>query len=129
MRSIISAVAALALAVAGSAAAKDVSFATDIVPILKKRCAICHLTGQEAGHLALHPKAAHGSLFKKKSEESKWLLVDPGQPAKSYLLMKLDGTHLKNGGKGARMPFAQTPLASQDIDLFKAWIAAGAPKN
>lgn len=129
MRAFGSVMMGFALLSAAPVSAKSVSFSSDIVPILKKRCAVCHLTGQEAGHLALHPKAAHASLFKQKSEMSKWLLVEPGQPGKSYLLMKLDGSHLRKGGKGARMPFAQAPLSPHEIALFRDWIAAGAPKN
>jgi len=121
--------ASIALLGAAPVSAKDVSFSADIVPVLKKRCAICHLTGQEAGHLALHPKAAFKNLVSHKSEESDWMLVQPKQPDKSYLVMKLEGTHLKSGGKGARMPFAQQPLDTETVALFRAWIKAGALNN
>ena len=84
---------------------------------------------QEAGHLALHPKAAFKNLVSHKSEESDWMLVQPKQPDKSYLVMKLEGTHLKSGGKGARMPFAQQPLDTETVALFRAWIKAGALNN
>jgi hypothetical protein len=111
------------------AAAKPVSFAADIAPTLKTRCAVCHLTGQEAGNLALHPKAAYASLFRRKSGEGAWLLVDPKKPDASYLVMKLEGTHLKRGGKGARMPFAAPPLDPPTIALIRRWISEGAPNN
>lgn len=120
---------ALAVLLATPAAAKPVSFATDIAPTLKIRCAVCHLTGQEAGNLALHPKAAYASLFKRKSGESSWLLVDPKKPDTSYMVMKLEGTHLKKGGKGARMPFAAPPLDAAIIAMIRRWISEGATNN
>lgn len=120
---------AVAAMLATPAATKPVSFATDIAPMLKTRCAVCHLTGQEAGNLALHPKAAHANLFKRKSGESAWALVDPKRPDGSYLVMKLEGTHLKKGGKGARMPFAAPPLDAATIVLIRRWISEGATNN
>jgi hypothetical protein len=33
--------------------ASGVSFERDIAPILEKRCAVCHLTGDEPGGMAL----------------------------------------------------------------------------
>lgn len=118
------------MATAGAAvAAPPVSFKADLVPVLKSRCAACHLTGKEAGNMALHPKAALASLLGRKSTESRYLLVAPGKPADSYLIMKLDGTHTKRGGSGERMPFGAPPLDAATIAKFKAWIAAGAKDN
>lgn len=125
---------ALAIPAAGLAAGKGkapaVSFAADIAPLLKTRCAVCHLTGTEAGKLALHPKAARGSLVGRQSTESKLLLIAPGKPQASYMLMKIEGTHISTGkGSGARMPFGQAPLDAAAIDKVRRWIAAGAPDN
>ena len=106
-----------------------VTFKQSIVPVLKSKCAACHLTGQEAGRLALHPDAAHASLVGAKSNEADLLLVKPGAPDQSYLLMKLQGTHLQRGGQGARMPFGAPPLDAETIAKVREWIAAGAPDN
>lgn len=106
------------------------SFSKDLVPILKTQCAICHLTGQEQGNLALPPAKAYASLVNVKSTEAPPLTrVTPGQPDKSYLIAKLEGTQIKAGGKGARMPFAAPPLSADKIKLFRDWIAAGAANN
>lgn len=106
------------------------SFSKDIVPVLKTRCAICHLTGQEQGNIALPPAKAYASLVKVKSTEAPVLIrVAPGKPEDSYLIAKLEGTQIKAGGKGARMPFAAPPLSAAQIKLFRDWIAAGAPNN
>ena len=107
----------------------SVSFSKDIKPVLKRKCAVCHLTGKEAGNLALHPRAAWKSLVEKSSGESDHLLVKSGEPDQSYLVMKLEGTHLDNGGSGAQMPFAAPPLAPETIDKIRNWIAEGARDN
>lgn len=105
------------------------SFGKDIAPLLKARCAVCHLTGKEAGNMALHPKAAWASLVSRPSSVSALMLVNPDKPDQSYMLMKLEGTHIKNGGSGARMPFAAPPLDPTQIGLIRAWIKAGAKNN
>jgi hypothetical protein len=107
----------------------EVSFKQSIVPVLKTKCASCHLTGQEGGALALHPGAAYASLVNVKSSEAGLLRVKPGAPDQSYLLMKLLGTHLDHGGQGARMPFGSPPLDAETIAKVRQWIASGAPDN
>ena len=105
------------------------SFARDIAPVLKSRCATCHLTGQEAGQLALHPGAAYASLVNAAAVESKLLRVKPGAPEESYVLLKLEGRHLDAGGNGARMPLGAPPLDEATLTQIRTWIAAGAPEN
>ena len=124
------AVILMGLVLPGAAFAADpVSFAKDIAPILKNNCATCHLTGQEAGGMALYPGKAYEFLVNVPSQESKLLRVKPGAPDKSYLIAKLMGTHLDAGGSGTRMPFGAPPLPDQTIQLIRDWIAAGAPNN
>lgn len=111
-----------------------VSFKTELVPILRQRCATCHLTGEEAGNMTLHPKAAYGSLLGsdgkgRASVGSDHLIVKPGAPDLSYVIMKLENTQVENDGTGARMPFAAPPLDTETIQKFRDWIAAGAPDN
>ena len=122
--------AAALLVQGGSAgAAESVSFAKDVVPVLRSHCATCHLTGQEAGNMKLHPVAAWASLVKVASIESPLRRVEPGAPGKSYLMHKLDGTHLDTGGQGVQMPFGAPPLEPEVRERIRSWIAAGAPNN
>lgn len=128
--SLIALAAVAVVAPAGAAAAGTaVSFAKDIVPLLRANCATCHLTGQEAGNLKLHPGAAWASLVKVQSVESPLLRVAPGAPDKSYLMHKLEGTHLEVGGMGEQMPFGQPPLEEPVRQRIRQWISAGAPNN
>ena len=128
MKSLV-AVAVGLVASSAAGAAPPVSFSKDIAPVLKTRCASCHLTGKEAGNIALHPAAAYANLVKVKSTGAALARVAPGAPDKSYLMLKLDGTHLAAGGKGVRMPMAAAPLDAATLDRFRAWIKAGAPNN
>jgi hypothetical protein len=104
----------------------SVEFKRDIVPLLKVRCAVCHLTGDEAFGMALHPGAAYKSLVNVPSAESPLLRVKPGKPDESYLVHKLEGTQSAVGGKGLQMPIDSGPLSRQEIEMIRAWIAAGA---
>jgi hypothetical protein len=56
-------------------------------------------------------------------------LVHPGNPANSYLLQKLKGTH---GNGTAQMPQGADPLGSEPgdpIDTIEKWIDSGASAN
>lgn len=110
--------------------ADEISFARDIAPVLKTNCAAaCHLTGEEPGHLKLYPGAAYKSLVGVPSEQSPLVRVAPGAPDKSYLVHKLDGTQIKAGGQGARMPFGGDPLPPDILTKISRWIEQGAPNN
>ncbi len=106
-----------------------VSFTRDLAPILKLQCATCHATGDEGGDIALYPKAAYRHLVGVKSPTAGLVRVVPGKPNDSYLIMKLEGTHLAKGGKGVRMPFGGAPLPAATIALFRNWISQGAKNN
>ncbi len=121
---------ALLIAMASEAVSPPpVSFAADIVPLLRARCATCHLTGNEAGKIALYPKAAYANLVGVKATASDYLRVKAGAPDESYMVMKLEGTHLDRGGAGARMPFAAPPLDAEKVATIRRWIAEGAANN
>jgi hypothetical protein len=106
-----------------------VEFKRDIVPLLKVRCAVCHLTGDEAFGMALYPGAAYKSLVNVPSGESPLLRVKPGKPDESYVIRKLEGTQAAAGGKGLQMPIDSGPLSPAEIGVIRAWIAEGAKDN
>jgi mono/diheme cytochrome c family protein len=103
------------------------TYSAEIVPLLEANCATCHLTGEEAGGMSLVGDDAIGFLVGKPSEEVPGLMrVVPGEPDKSYLVMKLEGTHILHGGSGAQMPFGAPPLSLEQIARVRQWIAQGA---
>jgi hypothetical protein len=123
------ALAGIVLLAAAVQAAPPVEFKRDIVPLLKVRCAVCHLTGDEAFGMALYPSAAYKSLVAVPSGESPLLRVKAGKPDESYLIRKLEGTQSDVGGKGLQMPIESGPLSRQEVDMIRAWIAEGAKDN
>jgi hypothetical protein len=120
----------MSVLVAGAAEAAPISFSQQVVPVLRTRCATCHLTGTEAGKISLVPAKARANLVNVKSSDApKLTRVVPGKPGQSYLMKKLEGTHIAAGGKGARMPFGTPPLPPAQVDLIRRWIAEGAKAN
>lgn len=111
----------------GKATAAASFYRAEIVPILASSCATCHLTGQEAGNMSLIQDKALASLVGVKAVGAPALTrVVPGDPDKSYLIMKLEGTHIQQGGAGAQMPFGAPPLSPDKIAKIRQWIKDGA---
>ena len=58
--------------------------------------------------------------------------VEPGDPAASWLMQKLDGTQSDftaqcvGGSCGSQMPIGQPPLSPAVRDAIRTWIANGA---
>ena len=121
--------ALVVLLVSANPADADVSFSKDVVPLLGTYCVACHMTGQEAGEIALHPKAAYDALVGVASRESTLKRVEPGDPAKSYLYLKLTDAHLAAGGSGEPMPMGNYPLPEEQVELVRQWIEEGAQRN
>jgi mono/diheme cytochrome c family protein len=117
------------LATAAAAYAAPVSFAADIVPVLKQRCASCHITGGEPGNMSLVPKNAYANIVNVTAVGAPMPRITPGDPAQSYLLHKISGTQLQAGGIGEQMPFMSPPLDARQVDLIRQWIAEGAANN
>lgn len=113
----------------GDARASGPAFAKDVVPLLQQHCVSCHVTGEELGGLGLAPPLAYEQLVNTLSQQSSMVRVKPGAPEDSYLLHKLTGTHLDQGGTGTRMPQGFPPLTDAQVDLISQWIAQGAPDN
>lgn len=102
------------------AAQDTVSFAEDILPIFRQRCAECHGAVDDNGevrtevslNLLDYERVMMGSEF--------GTVIEAGDPANSFLLdMITDGT----------MPETGDPVPEDEIALIRAWIEAGAPNN
>ena len=102
-------------------------FAEKVAPTLQTHCATCHLTGTEQGNVSLVPAKAVESLVGVPSQEAPDIVrVKAGDPDASYLVMKIEGTHLDHGGSGVQMPFGAPPLSERQIADIRQWIAEGA---
>ena len=97
-----------------SPANAEVSFADDIEPLLREHCVICHGEAlQQSGlRLDLRDHALRGG--------DSGPVIEPGNAPGSILIKRLEGLEDLQ-----RMPPSH-PLARQDIDTFRTWIAEGA---
>jgi WD40 repeat protein len=91
-------------------------FSRDIAPILVSECLTCHSAEKAKGGYRLHNYAA--VLQPGKSRQP---TVVPGKPDDSELFKRLV-THDEDD----RMPQDDEPLTTNQIALFREWIAAGA---
>jgi hypothetical protein len=111
------------------AATLDVIQATIFAP----RCAVatCHdTTVASAGLVLTDADTSHAALVgiapsTEAANEAGMLRVDAGNPDNSFLLSKLIGPPL---GQGGRMPLTGGYLTDPQVELIRAWILAGAPR-
>ena len=126
---------ALALALAGMvgveiatpwsqacAAEPKVSFAEDILPLLKWRCASCHQSGgagfEKSGlDLTSYAGVMKGTKFGP--------MVIPRDPESSNLILLLDW----RVAPAIRMPHGKKKLSVCDRDAIRTWIREGAQNN
>jgi hypothetical protein len=122
-------------------AADRVSFARDVLPVLVRECSTaagCH--GEQASHhtdLDLRPASAYRTLVGRASRERLAAqLVEPGHPARSFLVDKLTLERLPKG-EGEPMPLdtdtglprGDSPLDPWAWEVLVPWIAQGATNN
>lgn len=103
-------------------AADTQSFAEDILPLLKWRCAGCHQSGGEGTEksgldLTTYEGVMKGTKFGK--------MVIPRDPDASNLMMLLDWRVAPQ----LRMPHNKKQLSKCDRDAIRAWIREGAKNN
>ena|SRR5438552_2721841 len=119
---------ALGLAFADSALAADAKFTATVQPIFDANCVACHQSGAAQQGLNLESGSSYAAVVKRRSTVVDRVLVVPGSPATSYLMLKVLGTHGEVGGKGVRMPMGGD-LSPADVQALRDWIAAGAKND
>ena len=136
---------------------EPVSFATDLMPLFQSRCTgngtSCHSTQDPSplSQLVLSPQpgvtltqthadAAHANLVGAAAFRASLSRVVPGDPAASFLLIKLeyatpasclpDGASCtSNCGQGMPIGDDPTPLTESQRSILRTWIRNGAPNN
>jgi len=90
-------------------------------------CSPCH-SGANAPHgLMLDAAHSYNDIVGIPSvEQPGFDRVNPGNPDKSYLVMKIEGAP---GISGQQMPLGETPLPQSTINAIRQWISAGAPQG
>ena len=109
MRSGIAAVVLLGL-IGLPALGKDVDFAHDVLPILKKRCGRCHTNGTYEGRFSMDTRE---SLLRSK-------VVIQGKSGESDLLRRV-----LSSDPDERMPPKGARLSNEQVDVLRAWIDEG----
>jgi hypothetical protein len=101
-------------------------YAADVEPVVVKRCASCHRTGDRRGQLLLERGSGYAQLVGRSSTQVPALpLVTPGDPARSYLWRKLEHTAAEGEGM-PRTPFGARKLPARELELIRRWVATGA---
>jgi hypothetical protein len=136
-----------------------VSFSRDLIPIIQQHCAlptVCHMEQSNSMPTALGGQRPYlgplsgtvppatiatilqGIVGRTSYEATHMLIVKAGDPNDSYLMHKLDNTLMGIdcsagdliGQCGVYMPNSElTILPLRTRDLFRTWIAEGAPNN
>lgn len=91
--------------------------------ILLRNCSVagCHQGAYPAQNLNLDPEKIWASAVNTASRENPSLkIIDPAEPEKSYLLLKIRGD---KGIDGKRMPYGADPLKAADIQAIRDWLA------
>ena len=113
----------------GAVPESTVSYLDDVQTVFDFNCVFCHQTGAENAGLNLEFGLSHERLVNVPSSESELPRIAPGDPASSYLIHKVRGTHLTvGGGAGTRMP-PSGPLPERDLETLVAWVLQCAPDN
>lgn len=104
----------------------------DIQEIFNTACS-CHLNAPDPsnGQMELTGGKAHANIVGVPSTQLPTMnRIEPGDPASSYLWLKLKtvGGYVEAGGGGDPMPLVGT-LTPEQIGTIEAWIIAGAPND
>jgi hypothetical protein len=87
----------------------------------------CHAASAASAGLVLEAGRSHGELVNRSATEAGLDRVEPGDPERSYLILKLRGDPAITG---QRMPLDGPPyLTPEQIAGIAAWIRAGAPND
>jgi mono/diheme cytochrome c family protein len=107
-------------ALTGEAAETLVDFGRDILPILSQNCFGCH-GPDEGGRKAKLRLDTHEGILRTRNDLT---VVVPGKPAESELIARLTS---KDEEEVMPPPDSNKHLTPSQIELFKRWVAEGAP--
>jgi len=108
-----------------------VTWSGRVLPVLQANCGGCHGGASPQANLDLNSPEAWDRLMHASMQKPELKLVQPGQPDKSYLWLKLAGD---GSVVGSRMPIdplggGVRPLPEDVLEDIQTWITAGALKD
>ena len=105
---------------------QPVSYAAHLEPLVVAHCLGCHESEEAKAKLVLDAGLGYERLVGPRSvQDPEIALVEPGDPERSYLWLKLQ--HVTEKGKG--MPRTLTgskKLRESELELYRRWIEGGA---
>ena len=117
------------------------SFRDDVVPLVQESCSLtaCHASKESnlGIFLAYEPAQIYAEFKKTSPTATGERFVVPGDPAKSYLMVKLEGTQAANAAQCSSSPYPtcgvamppDDPLSTAKLETFRKWITEGAKDN
>jgi hypothetical protein len=114
------------------------TFHEKVRPILERVCSGCHSEASPEANLSLGGQISSadvvtGLINQQTAHGGQFMRVVPGNPAKSWLYLKVSGMAASAGCTGAMCmtgampPAGMVTLPQADIDTIRQWIADGAP--
>lgn len=107
---------------------EPVTWDTRIAPLLDVNCGGCHDATSPSAGLPLTGDGVYTQLLAASEGRPDLALLTPGDPAASYLWLKLTNA---DGIDGSPMPTSPVsgwrPMRQADLDVIESWILAGAP--
>jgi hypothetical protein len=105
---------------------ETVSYSAHLEPLVIAHCLSCHDSGEAKAKLVLDPGLGYEGLVGPRSiQVPEMALVEPGDPERSYLWLKLQ--HVTEKGKGMpRTVTGSKKLRETELELYRRWIEGGA---
>ncbi len=116
------AVGAMVLAAVFAGCAKEVSFSTDVYPILERNCVSCHSDGGEGATRSGLTMESYEGLMQGTRYGP---VIEPGSSVSSTLVILVE----QKAHPSINMPKGGTPLPQPAVDVIKTWIDQGAKRN
>ena len=109
----------------------EVSFSEDIAPIFAALCNDCHHPGAALPVDFTNPFDPETGIVDRPNTwvpngSQQTLLVDPGNPDNSFLLVKIEAEELDSHVDGSPMPLLLPRLDADELAAVERWIADGA---
>ncbi len=110
------------LATLSACSPNNVSFRSDVEPILDKNCRECHVPGG-AGYAASGFDMSSYETFMKGGKFGSY--IEPGDPLGSNLIRLVEG----KADPSINMPHGRKKLEDREIEVLRVWVLEGAKNN
>ncbi len=112
----------IGIALAGCTSNREVSFQSDIQPILKSHCVECH----SKGGIGFKKSGFRADSYRHVMQGTKYgPVIVPGSSTSSTLYRLIAG----KTDPSIRMPYHRDPLPEETVELIATWIDQGAKNN